>query len=157
MQRVGPCLLEHLKKLRGFEHIDYYPVGKAPEPGALSPDGIVEIELDSIGESGLMPVRTLEATIRVTASCGLMRSSNYYSSPLAPPCVDWNFETALEHHSTTTGVGTPSSRYKSISISPSGSRYTFQGSPFCSRSFWQSNSRIPLPHTARWILSVAGL
>jgi hypothetical protein len=112
MQRVGPCLLEHLKKLRGFEHVAYYPVGKTPEPGALSPDGIVEIEMDSIGESGLMPVRTLEATIRVTASCGLMRSSNYYSGPLDPPCVDWNFEAALEHHSTTTGVGTPSSRYK---------------------------------------------
>ncbi len=112
MQRVGPCLLEHLKKLRGFEHVDYYPVGKTPGPGALSPDGIVEIEMDSIGESGLMPVRTLEATIRVTASCGLMRSSNYYSGPLDPPCVDWNFEAALEHHSTTTGVGTPSSRYK---------------------------------------------
>ncbi len=113
MQRVGTCMLEHLKGLKGFDEIDYYPFGEKPEQeGELAPDVTVTLTLDKVKTSGLPGSRKLDARIGLSASNGLKRYPVHHSDGLDAPQVRFDFSATLDHHSTTTGVGTPSSRFK---------------------------------------------
>ena len=111
-ERVGPCMLEHLKDLRGFDEVHYYPFGELPEQGELAPDVTVTLTLAEVTTSGVPGARTLDAQIGLAAGSSLMRYPSHYSDGLNPPQVRFDFAAKLEHHSTTTGVGTPSARYK---------------------------------------------
>jgi len=112
MQRAGLSMLQHLKDVRGFEQIDYYPAGKSAEPGELAPDVAVTLTLDDVKTSGLPGSRTLDAQIGLCAGSTLMNYGSHYSDGLDPPQVRWSMSATLTHHSTTTGVGTPSARFK---------------------------------------------
>ncbi|MCH5374264.1 MAG: hypothetical protein JJ992_09820, partial [Planctomycetes bacterium] len=112
MQRVGARLLDHLKTIRGFEQVDYLPDGRQTETGQVSPDVTVTLELEEIQESGLVAAHQLEARIRMQAGNSLRRSSTHYMDGLDPPLVNLDIACTLEHRSTTTEIGTPSSRYK---------------------------------------------
>ena len=113
MQRVGTCMLEHLKGLKGFDKIDYYPFGEKPDQGGeLAPDVTVTLTLDEVKTSGLPGSRKLDARIRLSAGSGLKRYPVHEFDGLDPPQVGFDFSATLDHHSTTTGVGTPSSRFK---------------------------------------------
>ena len=110
MQRVGNCLVEHLKKLKDIETIDYFSHGGGPKPGEQSPDAWVTLELAELKKTGLG--LGLEAHIRVTMANTLIGGNVNYGNDLDPPEARFRYDGVLEHHSTTFAVGTRSSRYK---------------------------------------------
>ncbi len=111
MQRMGMCLIEELKSLKGFETIEYFPHGEYHEPGAMAPDMCVTLDLDQIEQSGLTS-RKLEAKILMVASNTLTQCRAFHNEGLGPPRIELTFDATLDHRSTTTGIGSPSSRYK---------------------------------------------
>jgi hypothetical protein len=112
MERVGAALLTQLKDLHGFEQVDYYPHGETTPPGGLAPDLTVTLNLAAITTSGLPGSRGLHARIVMSATSGSYDYPAHYSDGLDAPLVQLNLRTTLDHDSTTTGIGTPSSRFQ---------------------------------------------
>ncbi len=112
MQRVGADLLQHLSALKGFEQIEYYPLGQTPEEGTLIPDVTVTLVPKRIETSGLPTARRLHAEILMLAGSSLMRHASHYFDGLGPPIVQFTITSTLEHESTSPGIGTPSARFK---------------------------------------------
>jgi hypothetical protein len=112
MERVGAALLQQLKDLRGFQQVDYYPYGERLPLGDLAPDLMVALKLAEIKTSGLPGSRKLHARIVMSATSGPYDYPSYHFDGLDGPLVQLSLRTTLDHDSTTTGVGTPSSRHK---------------------------------------------
>jgi hypothetical protein len=112
MERVGAALLQQLNDLRGFQQVDYYPYGERLPLGDLAPDLMVALKLAEIETSGLPGSRQLHARIVMSATSGPYDYPSHHFDGLDGPLVQLSLRTSLKHDSTTTGVGTPSSRYK---------------------------------------------
>ncbi len=114
MARVGQVLLEELKPLGFVREIDYYPVGFAPEPGSLTPDVTISLNLDKLEESGWPGSHTVEATVTVTAGNAPPGCRNSYTDHLSPPIVEFDWSGQLQHRSSTMGVSSSAAKYKLV-------------------------------------------
>ena len=112
MQRAGADLLQHLSGLKGFEQIDYYPLGQTPQEGTQIPDVTVTLALKHIETSGLPAARKLNAEVLMSASSSLMQHASHHFDGLDPPMVQFTITSTLQHDSISAGIGTPSARFK---------------------------------------------
>ncbi len=110
--RVGQQLLEELKPLDSIRHVEYYPLGFAPEPGGLAPDVTVTFDLDKLTESTRPGSQKVEATFIITAGNMPPGLRNTYFGPMTPPLVQFDWNGKLEHTSTTRGVTSSAAEYK---------------------------------------------
>ena len=112
LAQTGTELQARLKPLGYVRQIDYYPAGSSPEAGRLAEDITITLDLGDLQETPSLTSLGLNATILVEA--GNQPASNTFSfdSSEMPSLVKFRFSGTLHHTSTTTGIGTPDTKYK---------------------------------------------
>jgi len=112
MRRVGDLLFEQLQQSQFVDRIEYFPSGSKIPEGHQAPDIFIQLDLKEIEESRLLVSHGLEATIQISAMNNYARSHSTYNDHLTPPRIQFAWRSTLDHKSTTTDVGTSSSKYK---------------------------------------------
>jgi hypothetical protein len=112
LARTATALLRQLDDLRGFKAVDYFPFGQRPPQGGRTPDVAVTLNLAEIETSGRPGARVLDARIVLSATSSPYEYPVHHFDGRDAPLVELNMRTVAHHRSTTTGWGTPSSRYK---------------------------------------------
>ena len=110
MERVGAELLDSLKSELAVDRLEYYPLGHMPEPGGLSPDFYVTLELESKEVSGLLSDK-LDAKVKANLGSTLAKSSFSSFDQLTPPLVNFHARVKVEHQSTYFGVESSAAAY----------------------------------------------
>ncbi len=111
--RALPQVVEELRKLPFAHQVDYFESGQWPEPAKRLHDFYILVDMPVLKESGMLPTgRKIDATITVSAGSSLWEPNHRVTDHLTPPMVEVDLRGTLEHHSTTTEVGSAGARYR---------------------------------------------
>ena len=112
LDRVTREFQKALVALADIEKVEYYPYGTWPEPGGVSPDIFITMEMLELQEKASICDRRLRAIIQWQVSDTLFPGSLRASHGNAPPTVSFNMESRIDHDSTMMGIESPRSLYK---------------------------------------------